>query len=169
MARNPSLEAIMMIAEQSVVAIHYKLSDDRGVVLDASPPGEPLQYIHGTGNIIPGLERQLTGRTPGDQFVAVVPPAEAYGERVEEMVQQVPRDMFREDQEVEVGMRFSGTTPEGQISVVVTEIEGDSVTLDGNHPLAGKTLHFEVTVDAVREATEEELQQGHVHGPGCQH
>jgi FKBP-type peptidyl-prolyl cis-trans isomerase SlyD len=159
----------MMIAANSVVAIHYKLSDERGVILDASPPDQPLHYLHGAGNIITGLERALTGRAPGEQFVTVIPPEEAYGERVEEMVQQVPRDMFQENQDIEVGMRFSGTTPEGQLSVVVTEVEGDQVTLDGNHPLAGKTLHFEVTVDTVREATEEELQHGHVHGPGGSH
>lgn len=159
----------MTIAADSVVAIHYKLSDERGVILDASPPDQPLQYLHGAGNIIAGLERALTGRTAGEQFTAVVPPEEAYGERVEEMVQQVPRDMFREDQDVEVGMRFSGTTPEGELTVVVTEVEGDQVTLDGNHPLAGKTLHFEVTVDTVREATDEELRHAHVHGPDGSH
>lgn len=159
----------MTIAANSVVAIHYKLSDERGVILDASPADQPLYYLHGAGNIIAGLERALTGRAPGEQFVAVIPPDEAYGERIEEMVQQVPRDMFRENQDIEVGMRFSGTTPEGQLSVVVTEVEGDQITLDGNHPLAGKTLHFEVTVDTVREATAEELHHGHVHDPGGSH
>ena len=159
----------MTITLQSVVAIHYTLTDDAGVVLDASQPDRPLVYLHGAGNIIPGLEQQLLGRASGDQFVAVVSAAEAYGERVDDMVQHMPRDMFQEDQEIEVGMRFSGNTPQGQITVVVTEIEGDTVTLDGNHPLAGKTLHFDVTVDSVRPATEQELLHGHVHGAGGHH
>ncbi|MFZ5654791.1 MAG: FKBP-type peptidyl-prolyl cis-trans isomerase [Pseudomonadota bacterium] len=159
----------MTIAANSVVAIHYLLTDERGVTLDASAPDQPLVYLHGAGNLIPALERELTGRGAGEHFTAVIPPREAYGERVEELVQEVPRNLFREDQDVAVGMRFSGSTPQGPISVVVTGIEGDRVTLDGNHPLAGKTLHFEVTIAAVRAATEEELRHGHLHGPGCRH
>ncbi|MFZ2209082.1 MAG: peptidylprolyl isomerase [Porticoccaceae bacterium] len=164
----PEVRAVT-IALQSVVAIHYTLTDDGGVILDASQPGQPLVYLHGAGNIIPGLEQQLLGRAPGEQFTAVIPAAAAYGERDADMVQHVPRDMFREDQEIEIGMRFSGNTPQGQITVVVTEIEGDTVTLDGNHPLAGMTLHFNVTVDSVRAATEQELLHGHVHGAGGHH
>lgn len=159
----------MTIALKSVVAIHYTLTDDGGVILDASQPDQPLVYLQGAGNIIPGLEEQLLGRAAGEQFTAVIPAVAAYGERDADMVQRVPRDMFREDQEIEIGMRFSGNTPQGQITVVVTEIEGDTVTLDGNHPLAGMTLHFNVTVDSVRPATEQELLHGHVHGAGGHH
>ena len=159
----------MLIAPKSVVAIHYTLTDEQGVILDASTPGQPLVYLHGAGNLIAGLERELLGRSAGDRFAARIAPEDAYGERAEEMVQQVPRELFAEEQEIELGMRFSGNTPQGPITVVVTAIEGDQITLDGNHPMAGKTLHFEVTVDAVRPATEQELLHGHVHGPGCHH
>ena len=159
----------MTIALKSVVAIHYTLTDGAGAILDASQPGQPLVYLQGAGNIIPGLEQQLLGRAVGDRFTAVVPPVAGYGEHDADLVQSVPRDMFREDQQIELGMRFSGTTPQGPITVVVTGIEGDTVTLDGNHPLAGKTLHFDITVDSVRHATEQELLHGHVHGAGCHH
>ena len=159
----------MQIAPQAVVTIHYTLTDELGVTLDASTPDQPLVYLHGAGNLIAGLERELLGRRAGDRFAATIAPEEAYGERVADMIQQVPRDLFGEDQEVEVGMRFSGNTPQGPITVVVAAIDGDQVTLDGNHPMAGKTLHFDVTVAAVRPATAQELLHGHVHGPGCHH
>lgn len=159
----------MLIAPKTVVAIQYTLTDEHGVMLDASKPGQPLVYLQGAGNIIPGLERALLGRSAGDQLSVTVAPADAYGEWIEDLVQQVPRNMFREDQVVEIGMRFTGSTPQGPIAVVVTALEDDQVTLDGNHPMAGKTLHFAVVVDAVRAATDQELQHGHVHGPGCHH
>ncbi len=159
----------MVIAPRSVVAIHYTLTDEQGVTLDASAPDQPLVYLHGAGNIIPGLERALLGRSAGDNLAVTVAPADAYGEWDGDMVQQVPRDLFGEDQEIAIGMRFSGNTPQGPITVVVTAIAGDQVTLDGNHPMAGKTLHFDVTVDAVRAATDQELLHGHIHGPGCHH
>lgn len=159
----------MVIAPKAVVAIHYTLTDEQGVTLDASAPGQPLVYLQGAGNIIPGLERALLGRGAGDNLAVTVAPADAYGEWDGDMVQEVPRDLFGEDQEIAIGMRFSGNTPQGPITVVVTAIAGDQVTLDGNHPMAGKTLHFDVTVDAVRAATDQELQHGHIHGPGCHH
>ncbi|HEX4881762.1 MAG TPA: peptidylprolyl isomerase [Porticoccaceae bacterium] len=159
----------MVIAPRSVVAIHYTLTDEQGVTLDASAPDQPLVYLHGAGNIIPGLERALLGRSAGDNLAVTVAPADAYGEWDGDMVQQVPRDLFGEDQEIAIGMCFSGNTPQGPITVVVTAIAGDQVTLDGNHPMAGKTLHFDVTVDAVRAATDQELLHGHIHGPGCHH
>lgn len=167
---RPATETIpVTIALKSVVAIHYTLTDAGGVILDASQPDHPLVYLQGAGNIIPGLEQQLLGRAAGEHFTAVIPPAAAYGEHDADLIQSVPRDMFGADQEIELGMRFSGNTPQGPITVVVTGIEGDTVTLDGNHPLAGKTLHFAVTVDSVRPATEQELLHGHVHGAGCHH
>lgn len=159
----------MLIATNSVVAIHYTLTDTEGEVLDASGPGQPLVYLHGAGNLIPGLEHALLGRTAGDNFSVTIAPSDAYGELIPDLVQQVSRDLFGQDQELVLGMRFSGNTPQGPIHVTITAIEGDQITLDGNHPMAGRTLHFEVTVDAVREATEDELLHGHVHGAGCQH
>lgn len=160
----------MTIQLQSVVAIHYTLKDDRDVVLDASADGEPLVYMHGAGTIIPGLEKQLFGKAAGDHFEASISPDQAYGEHIPEMLQTVPLDVFQEDQTIEVGMSFSGKTPQGPINVVVTNIEDGMATLDANHPMAGKTLHFDVTIDSVREPTEAELSHGHVHGQdGCGH
>lgn len=156
----------MTIKPQSVVAIHYNLTDDDGIELDSSRDQNPLTYLHGGGNIIPGLERALLGRQAGDKLQVRVPAADAYGEFVDDMVQSVPLSAFGDDAEIEVGMRFRANTEQGDLSVVVTGIEGDLVTVDGNHPLAGKNLHFNVEVVAVREASAVELAHGHVHGPG---
>lgn len=160
----------MTIKPQSVVTIHYTLTDDDGIELDSSRDQNPLTYLHGGGNIIPGLEIALLGRPAGDKFQVRVPAADAYGEFVDDMVQSVPLSAFGDDAEIAVGMRFRANTEQGDLSVVVTGIEGDLVTVDGNHPLAGKNLHFNVEVVAVREASAVELAHGHVHGPcGHQH
>jgi FKBP-type peptidyl-prolyl cis-trans isomerase SlyD len=156
----------MTIKLQSVVAIHYTLTDEDGVEIDSSRGQNPLTYLHGGGNIIPGLERALVGKQAGDKLQVKVAAADAYGEFVEEMVQSVPLSAFGEDAEVTVGMRFRANTGQGELSVVVTSVEADVVTVDGNHPLAGKNLHFDVDVIAVRDATAVELTHGHVHGPG---
>jgi FKBP-type peptidyl-prolyl cis-trans isomerase SlyD len=155
----------MPIGTDSVVMIHYTLKDDAGAVLDQSGPGEPLAYLHGHGNIIPGLEKQLTGKNPGDELTVTVPPAEGYGEYSKELVQDVPRRALRGIKDVTTGMRLHAQTAEGTRTVTVTKMIGDMVTLDGNHPLAGQSLHFEVRIEEVRAATEEELAHGHVHGP----
>lgn len=160
----------MSIKLKSVVAIHYTLSDERGVILDASTDDQPLVYLHGSGAIIPGLEKELLGREAGEQFETTISPEQAYGEHIPELIQTAPLDVFQEEQTLEIGMRFSGNTPQGPINVVLTHIEDGLVTLDANHPMAGKTLHFDVTIDSIREATEEELLHGHVHGQGaCKH
>lgn len=156
----------MTIKAQSVVAIHYTLTDDEGVELDSSRGQNPLTYLHGGGNIIPGLERALVGRRAGDKLQVEVAAADAYGEFIDDMVQAVPLSAFGEGTEVTVGMRFTARNEDRELAVVVTRIEGDSVTVDGNHPLAGKNLHFDVDVIAVRDATPIELSHGHVHGPG---
>lgn len=157
----------MTIKLQSVVAIHYTLTDDAGVELDSSRGRDPLTYLHGGGNIIPGLERALLGKQAGDKLQVEVAATDGYGEFDADMVQQVPLSAFGEHAEVmEVGMRFTANGDHGQFSVVVTEVENDVVTVDGNHPLAGKNLNFDVEVVAVREATAVELAHGHVHGEG---
>ncbi len=156
----------MQIAENTVVTIDYTLKDDNGTVLDSSNDGQ-FAYLHGANNIIPGLENALTGKSSGDEVNVTVSPAEGYGERNDSMVQAVPRDMFDSEQEIQVGMQFHAQSPEGEMIVVtVTDVEGDDITVDGNHPLAGKNLNFGVKVVDVREATSEELDHGHVHGPG---
>jgi FKBP-type peptidyl-prolyl cis-trans isomerase SlyD len=138
-------------------------------VLDSSEGREPLAYLHGIGNIVPGLERQMAGHVAGDRFSAEVAPEEGYGNYIDELVQIVPRQSFQGIDDLAVGMQFQAQTGQGPIAVVVTEIEGDEVTVDGNHPLAGETLHFAVEVVEVREASAEELQHGHVHGAGGHH
>jgi len=158
----------MNITNNAVVALHYTVKDEDGVKLDSSEGGTPLTYLHGASNIIPGLERALEGKSKGDALDVNIPPAEAYGEYIDELVDSVPREAFQ-GAEVEVGMRFEAQTNNGPISVVITHIEDDNVTVDGNHPLAGKSLNFSVTVEDIREATEEEIAHGHVHGPGGHH
>jgi len=154
----------MQIARDTVAAIDYKLTDNDGQVLDTSEGREPLSYLHGAGNLIPGLETALEGQTEGDSLTVTVQPEEAYGERDERLVQQVPMAAFEGVDQVEAGMRFQATDEQGQGRVVtVTEIEGDQVTVDANHPLAGQPLNFEVSVVEVREATPEEIEHGHVH------
>ncbi|AJD46819.1 FKBP-type peptidylprolyl isomerase [Alcanivorax sp. S71-1-4] len=157
----------MQIAENAVVAIHYTLTNDAGETLDSSRErNEPLAYLHGHGNIIPGLENALTGKQAGDALKVTVQPAEGYGERHDEMIQDVPRDAFQGVDDIQPGMQFQANTETGPRLFTITEVNGDTVTVDGNHPLAGATLHFDVEIAEVREASAEELSHGHVHGPG---
>jgi FKBP-type peptidyl-prolyl cis-trans isomerase SlyD len=159
----------MLIAQDKVVLIHYTLTDDAGKVLDSSSGGDPLAYMHGQGNIIAGLEKALEGRQAGDRLAVRVEPAEGYGARDETLVQQVPRRQFG-GAKVQPGMQFHAQTAGGHARVVtVTHIQGDMVTVDANHPLAGEVLNFDVEVTEVRDATAEEIEHGHVHGPGGHH
>ena len=159
----------MTITRDSVVTIHYTLKDDAGAVIDSSASGEPLAYLHGHGNIVPGLERELTGRSAGEKLSVTVTPAEGYGEYDKELVQSVPRRALRGIKDVQPGMQLHAQTEAGTRTVTVTRVQGDMVTLDANHPLAGKNLNFDIQIEDVRQATEEELSHGHVHGPGGQH
>ena len=159
----------MAITRDSVVTIHYTLKDDAGAVIDSSASGEPLAYLHGHGNIVPGLERALSGRDAGDKLSVRVTPAEGYGEYDKELVQSVPRRALRGIKDVQPGMHLHAQTEAGTRTVTVTRVQGDMVTLDANHPLAGKNLNFDIQVEDVRQATEEELSHGHVHGPGGHH
>lgn len=159
----------MQIAKHKVVSIHYTLTSDEGDILDSSEGQEPLTYLHGLGNIIPGLESALTGRAVGDTFTVAVAPAEGYGERDDAMVQSVPKSAFQGVDEIVPGMQFQAQSPEGMQLVTVIEVEGDDVILDGNHPMAGLNLNFAVEVTEIRDATPEELDHGHVHGPGGHH
>ena len=152
----------MLIGNNSVVSIHYKLTDDEGKTLDESTEG-PLTYLHGASGIIPGREKELTGKTAGAEFKVTISPDEAYGDHQPEMVQRSPLTAFPADMELEVGMQFTANSEGGEMMVVVTEIGAETVTVDANHPLAGLTLHFEGKIDQVRDATEEELAHGHAH------
>jgi FKBP-type peptidyl-prolyl cis-trans isomerase SlyD len=157
----------MKIANGAVVSIDYKLHLGDGNVVDASEPGEPLTYLHGEGQIVPGLERELQGLGAGDARKVVVTPADGYGDHDPAGLKHVERKAFPEDVALEIGMELSAMGPGGEVvPFVVRELKGDQVVVDLNHPLAGKTLHFDVTVREVRPATAEELEHGHAHGAG---
>ena len=156
----------MNITQNAVVSIDYELKDDAGEVLDSSRGEEPMAYLHGAGTLLPGLEAELMGKTGGDSLKLRLTAEHGYGERREEMVQVVKRAQFPSEITLERGMQFQTEGHEGLQVVTVVEASGDEVKLDGNHPLAGVNLNFEVTVMEVREATAEELEHGHVHGPG---
>lgn len=159
----------MKISKHSVVALDYILTDNQGEILDQSAAGQ-FVYLHGADNIIPGLENALTGKQTGDRLNVVVEPAEGYGEHNASLTQAVPIDMFESPDDVMVGQKFHAESGEGhQIVVTVIAVENGTVTIDGNHPLAGKQLNFDVTVVKVRDATEEEIEHGHVHMPGQHH
>ena len=156
----------MKIAENKVALIDYTLTDNEGEMIDSSEGAGPLAYLHGAGNIVEGLEEALIGKEAGDKVKASIEPAKAYGERHEDMKQDVPKELFGGVENIEVGMQFQSETDEGPVLVTVVAISDEMVTVDGNHPLAGVHLNFDVTVREVREPTEEELEHGHVHGEG---
>lgn len=157
----------MTITEKSVVSIDYTLKDSKGNTIDSSAEGNPLVYLHGAGALIPGLEKELEGKKAGDRLKVTVAPENAYGEHMPQLIQKLPRENFQGVETLELGMEFEASGENGHIMVVrIDAIEGDEVTINGNHPLAGMTLDFEVAVADVREASEEELEHGHVHGDG---
>jgi len=161
----------MRIEKGRVVDIDYSLHLGDGKVVDHSDPGEPLSYLHGEGEIVPGLESALEGAEVGDRRQVSVSPGDGYGEYDPGGIQRVPRQAFPPDFQPQAGMELSAQGPDGdEVAFLIQRVEPDAVTIDLNHPLAGKTLHFDVTVREVREATPDELEHGHVHGPeGHQH
>ncbi len=159
----------MQAEKNKVVTIDYTLTDTDGNLIDESKDGQ-FAYLHGADNIIPGLEKGLEGKQAGDSVQVTIDPGEAYGEVDPAKIQKAPRDMFPPDVEIRPGMQFHAQTPDGQdVMVTVKAVEEDFVVIDGNHPLAGVTLNFEVTVRDVRDATAEEIEHRHVHGPGGHH
>ena len=158
----------MQIGTHKVVSIHYTLRDNDGNIIDSSDGAAPLTYIQGIGNLILGMEEGLEGKSKGDKVDIKVSPEKGYGVRNDEMIQQVPKSAFG-DQDVKPGMQFQAQTGHGTQVVTITEIGTDTVTVDGNHPLAGVELNFAVEVISIREATKDELDHGHVHGEGGHH
>lgn len=156
------------IQKDHVVSFHYTLTDAQGTVIDKSD-GQPLVYLHGHHNIIPGLENALLGKTVGDKLTVTVEPAEGYGEYQPELVQEVPRQMFQGVDNIEAGMQFQAQTDDGIQVVLVKDVTDDAVIVDGNHPLAGQALTFDVEIVEVRAASSEELAHGHAHGVGGHH
>jgi FKBP-type peptidyl-prolyl cis-trans isomerase SlyD len=157
------------VGKGKVVSISYKLQNKEGKVLDQSKPGQPLEYLHGSNNIIPGLEKELEGLNVGDAKQVNVPAAEAYGEYKNDLLFKVPKENFPQDVELKQGMEFQAQTEEGPMVVQVKEVSDDFVVVDANHPLAGQPLSFDVKIDSVRDASEDEKTHGHVHGPGHSH
>ena len=154
----------LLIGDNLVVSMHYKLTDSDGNILDSSEGAEPMGYLHGAGNIIPGLEKALTGKVEGDSLQVKVDPAEGYGEVIPDLIQTVERAAFQGVESIEVDMTFEAQGPDGSVQhIVVKEVDGDNITVDGNHPLAGVALNFDIEIVGVREATEEETAHGHAH------
>jgi len=159
----------MTIAQDKVVLIDYTLKNSKGEVLDSSEGEAPLAYLHGAENIVPGLERELLGKKVGDSLSVVVTPEDGYGVRNDDLIGAIEREMFEADMEIEVGMTFQAETEQDVQIVTVVGLTDKEVTVDGNHPLAGEALHFDVNVCEIRDATAEELEHGHVHGEGGHH
>jgi len=160
----------MKISNNAVVKLHYAVSDSEGTLIDSSYDHQPLAVIHGTGYLIPGLEKALEGKEAGAKFEVDVKAQDAYGERYDEYVQTVPKEVMQGIDDLQIGTQLRATTDDGEQTVIVIDVTDDEITVDGNHPLAGIDLNFDVEILEVREATEEELAHGHVHGEeGCGH
>lgn len=159
----------MQVADNMAVSIHYTLTNNDGDVIDSSIDNDALVYLHGKGNIISGLENALAGKRAGDKFDVRIEAVDAYGEFMDDRIQVISRSMFEGIDEIETGMQFHADVSSGPGVVTVVEINGDDITVDGNHPLAGMPLFFAVEVVDVRPATDEELAHGHIHGEGCHH
>ncbi|MBI2380797.1 MAG: peptidylprolyl isomerase [Gammaproteobacteria bacterium] len=165
----PTEDFFVKIAARTVALFDYTLTDAEGNVLDSSKGGEPLAYLHGAGNIIPGLEKALEGKGAGDSLKVTVPAAEAYGERDEQALEVIQRTQIQMDGEIEIGMQLHAHGPHGAQILTVVDVDGEEITLDANHPLAGVDLTFDVSIVEVRDASVEELAHGHVHGAGGHH
>ncbi len=157
----------MDIEKNRVVSINYVLTDDDGITLDSTQDQAPMAYLHGANNILPGLEEALEGKTVKSRIRTKVSPKDGYGKYNEELVQSIPLSSFPNADQIKVGVQFELDTPQGPQIATITKVENDEFTLDMNHPLAGITLHFDVEVVDVREATAEEIEKGHLHSEGC--
>ena len=156
----------MLIADKKVASFHYTLSNEQGEQIESSRERQPMSYLHGARNIIPGLETALAGKAAGDQFQVTIAPAEAYGESRPDAIQRIPAKHFRDSKHLKSGQKVSIQTRQGELQAVVVKVGRFNVDVDTNHPLAGQTLTFDVEVTGVRDATAEEISHGHVHGPG---
>ena len=160
----------LLIGKHSVVSLNYTLKNDAGDIMDTSEGRQPLIYLHGANSLIQGLEKELEGKAEGAKFNTTIAPDQAYGEIREELVQTIDKSAFQGVESVEPGMTFVAQGEGGhQQQVRITAVEGEQVTVDANHPMAGQTLHFEVEVIEVRDATAQEIEHGHVHAHGHDH
>ena len=160
----------LKVGKDKVVLMHYTLKNDAGDVIDSSDGADPLPFLQGHGNIIPGLESALEGSKVGDKLDVSINPEEGYGERIQDAIQEIPSSALQGVDEVKVGMQLQSQDKDGNAFLVsVTKIEDDKITVDANHPLAGQTLHFSVSIESIRKAEAEELSHGHVHADGHHH
>lgn len=159
----------MKVTANSVVSLDYTLKNNAGEVLDSSQGREPLVYLHGVGALIPGLENEIAGMEKGQAKIVVVQPEHAYGIKSDDLLHVVPKSGFQGDEEMQEGMQVQLETEQGPAIATISKIDGEDVTLDLNHPLAGEVLTFDISITDVREATSEEIAHGHVHGPGGHH
>ncbi len=161
----------MNVEIKKAVTLAYTLTDTDGNILDKADANEPFMYLHGTGGVIPGLEKALDGKAVDDQLTVNLKAAEAYGDYSDKLTSDVPKTMFEglDEKDMFVGAQFHAETDQGMQVVTVKAINEDTITIDGNHPMAGKDLNFDVTVLAVRDATEDELAHGHIHAGGHDH
>ncbi|HLE10173.1 MAG: peptidylprolyl isomerase [Bdellovibrionales bacterium RIFOXYD12_FULL_39_22] len=159
----------MKATKDNVVTIEYTLTNEHGETLDSSKDNGPLAYLHGHSNIISGLEQEIEGKGIGEKLKVTIAPKDGYGEIRQDMIQDVPRAQFEDADNLQVGMQFQVQAGEETLIVMVKSVSDDMVTLDGNHPLAGQTLHFDVEICEIRTATEDELHHGHIHSSSCQH
>jgi FKBP-type peptidyl-prolyl cis-trans isomerase SlyD len=159
----------MEIKDGMVVSMHYTLKNDDGDVLDTSDGQDPMTFLYGFGNILSGLEKAIAGKSEGDKLDVSLEPADGYGELDDALKQEIDRSDFEGIDQIEVGMRFQAETENGNVPIRIVAVEGDTITVDGNHELAGERLHFSVSIENLREAEAEEIQHGHVHGPGGHH
>ena len=160
----------MKVGKDKVVLMHYTLKNDAGDIIDSSDGADPLPFLQGHGNIIPGLESALEGSKVGDKLEVSIKPEEGYGVRMKDAIQEIPSSALKGVDEVKVGMQLQSQDKDGNAFLVtVTKIDDDKITVDGNHPLAGQTLHFSVSIESIRKAEAEELSHGHVHADGDHH
>ncbi len=162
----------MNISKNKIASLFYTLKNDNGDVLDQADKDHPFLYMHGVGGMIQGLEKALEDKTTGDTFNVMIAPEDAYGMRDDKLVEAVPREMFEgiPEEELKAGAQFHAQTAGGNQVITIASVEGDKINIDANHPLAGETLHFDVEVNEVRDASEEEIEHGHPHAPGgCGH
>lgn len=156
----------MTIQDKKVVSFHYTLTNQDGEQMETTRDKEPMTYLHGAQNIIPGLESAMAGRSVGDEFQVTLDPADAYGEKKEANIQRISSKHFRFPKKLKPGQVVGLQTRKGPVQVTIVKVGRFNVDVDSNHPMAGQALTFDVEVSAVRDATEEEISHGHAHGPG---
>ena len=160
---------MLTIQKNHVVSFDYTLKSDDGTLIDTSNGRDPLTYLHGAGALIPGMEKALEGKSEGEDFKVTIPPAEAYGDRNENLLHKVDRKELAHLPDLALGMELEVKADGAPLIMTIVELNDEFVVLDGNHPLAGQTLNFDIQVKTIREATAEEISHGHVHGPGGHH